>query len=262
MLQTTTVPDNHIASAVDHALRDADALPISPTIPHESKSSAAQSPLPQTTTVPDDHIPSAVEHAAHNADTVESPAGLETGIAIVDTKAGSVSQVQSALEYAESLKGTLGYLEECAGYLDGVIGLVKDFADVCLLFCRCLIDIQFSHQIHPISKIAVGAVTKAYEVSSTSWTRLKFSSSNLWYQLVKKQGDRNESIHALASCMRDMLESLSEVKDLGKIMVLRSVIKIAVTRVDECAKFIESYAQHGFWGGFAHSPAVTCLIEN
>jgi hypothetical protein len=61
--------------------------------------------------------------------------------------------------------------------------------------------------------------------------------------------------------MRDMLESLSEVKDLGKIEMLRSVIKIAVTRVDECAKFIDSYAQHGFWGEFAHSPAVTCLIE-
>jgi len=53
--------------------------------------------------------------------------------------------------------------------------------------------------------------------------------------------------------MRDMLASLSEVKDLRKIDMLQSVIKIALTRVDECAKFIESYAQHGFWGEFEWS---------
>jgi hypothetical protein len=62
--------------------------------------------------------------------------------------------------------------------------------------------------------------------------------------------------------MRDMRESLSEVKDLGKVKMLRPVIEIAVTRVDECANFIESYAQHGFRGECSHSPAVTCLIEN
>jgi hypothetical protein len=74
----------------------------------------------------------------------------------------------------------------------------------------------------------------------------------LSYQLIKKQGDRDESIQTLASFMRDMLASLSEVKDLAKIEMLRAVIKIAVTSVDECAKFIESYAQHGFWGESAH----------
>jgi len=47
--------------------------------------------------------------------------------------------------------------------------------------------------------------------------------------------------------MRDMLASLSEVKDLKKIEMLRSVISIAMTHVVECAKFINSYAQHGFW---------------
>jgi hypothetical protein len=125
-----------------------------------------------------------------------------------------------------------------------------------------LIGIQLSHQIHPISKIAVGTPIKVYDVSSTSWTRFMFSSWTLWYQLIKKQGDRNESIKTLASFMRDMLASLSEVKDLAKIEMLRSVINIAVTRVDVCAKFIESCALRGFWGEFAHCLAVTCLIEN
>jgi hypothetical protein len=129
-------------------------------------------------------------------------------------------------------------------------------------FAVVLIGIQLSLQIHPISKIAVGALTKVYDVSSTSWIPFKFSSLTLLYQLIKKQGDRDESIQTLASFMRDMLASLSEVKDLAKIEMLRSVIKIAVTRVDECAKFIESYAQHGFWGEFAHCLAVTCLIGN
>jgi hypothetical protein len=79
MAQTTTVPDDETTSAVDHPAHNADALPVSPTVPHESESSATWPPLAQTTTVPDDHIKSAVDHAAHNADTLQSPAGLETG---------------------------------------------------------------------------------------------------------------------------------------------------------------------------------------
>ena len=56
--------------------------------------------------------------------------------------------------------------------------------------------------------------------------------------------------------MRDMLASLTEVKDLNKIDMLRSVISIAMTRVGECAEFINSYAQHGFWGEFVHRPRI------
>src|ERR1700730_322650 len=56
--------------------------------------------------------------------------------------------------------------------------------------------------------------------------------------------------------MRDMLASLSEVKDLKKIEILRSIISIAMTRVGECAEFINSYAQHGFWGEFVHCPRI------
>jgi len=112
-------------------------LPVSPIVLHEAESSAAPPSLPQTTTVPDDDITSAVDHASHNADTLQSPAGLETGIIVIDTIAGSVDRVQSALKYAESLKGTLDCLADCAGYLNGVIGLVKDFADVGFLSCRC-----------------------------------------------------------------------------------------------------------------------------
>jgi hypothetical protein len=129
-------------------------LPNSPTVPHEAEFSAAGSSLPHTTTVPDDPITSAVDHAAHNAGALQNPVGLKTGIFIIDTIVGSIGPVQLALEYAKSLKGTLDCLAESAGYLNGVMRLVKDFADVGVLFCH-LISIQLSHQIHPISKMAV-----------------------------------------------------------------------------------------------------------
>ena len=62
------------------------------------------------------------------------------------------------------------------------------------------------------------------------------------------QAERDEGIKALASSMRDMLASLSEVNDLAKIELLRSVVALAMTRVNECANFINAYARHGFWG--------------
>jgi hypothetical protein len=67
-------------------------------------------------------------------------------------------------------------------------------------------------------------------------------------QLVKKQGDRDANIKALASSIRDMLASLSEIRDLEKIKLLHSVISDAMTRIRDCAEFISAYAQHGFWG--------------
>jgi hypothetical protein len=92
--------------------------------------------LSQQTAVSLDCIESVVEQAASNADALHNPAGLETGIAIIDAVTASAGPVQSALEYAETLKGTLDCLADCAGYINGVIGLVKDFADVSLhLFC-------------------------------------------------------------------------------------------------------------------------------
>jgi hypothetical protein len=47
-----------------------------------------------------------------------------------------------------------------------------------------------------------------------------------------------------------MLASLSEIQDLEKIKILQSVISDAMTRIRECAEFIDAYAQHGFWGEF------------
>jgi hypothetical protein len=105
-------------------------LPSSSSIaPPQADPSAALSSSQQTT-IPVDRIGSVVDRAATNADALHNPLGLETEITIIDIATASVGPVQSALEYAETLKGTLDCLADCAGYLNGVIGVVKDFADV------------------------------------------------------------------------------------------------------------------------------------
>jgi hypothetical protein len=112
-------------------------LPSSPsTAPPQAEPSAAQSSSQQAT-ISVDCIRPIVDQATSNGDALHNPAGLETGIAVIDTVTASVGPVQSALEYAETLKGTLDCLADCAGYINGVIGVVKDFADVSLHpFCR------------------------------------------------------------------------------------------------------------------------------
>jgi hypothetical protein len=121
-------------------------VPVSATAPHEAESPAAPSSLPPTEIVPDDRIESTIDHAAHNADALCNPAGVETGIVIIDTIVGSVGPIQSALAYAESLNGTLDCLAESARYLNGVIGLVKDFADV-RVFLLCSFALVFSSRV-------------------------------------------------------------------------------------------------------------------
>ena len=142
-------------------------LPSSSTAPPQASPS-------QQTTIPVDCIESVVDQAADNADALRNPTGLETGIAVIDIVTASVGPVQSALEYAGTLEGTLVCLGDCARYVGGVIGLVKDFADVSLHLFWCFVIAQLSHQIHPISKIAVGALTKVYDVSGLSWRNCKF----------------------------------------------------------------------------------------
>ena len=141
-------------------------LPSSSTAP-------PQASLSQQTTIPVDRIELVVDQAVENADALHNPAGVETGITVIDTVTASVGPVQSALEYAGTLEGTLVCLGDCARYVDGVIGLMKDFADVSLVLSFCFVT-HLSPQIHPISKIAVGALTKVYDVSGISWRNCKF----------------------------------------------------------------------------------------
>jgi hypothetical protein len=107
-----------------------------------------------------------------------------------------------------------------------------------------------SNQIHPILKLGIKALTTIYDVSDACQNPSRASVSTCLCQLVKEQGDRDESIKALAASMRDMLASLSEIQDLEKIKLLQSAIDLAVTLIDDCAKFIKAYARHGFWGAF------------
>ena len=50
--------------------------------------------------------------------------------AAVDTAMQVSGLVQSALDQADSLKGTLKCLDEASGYLNGIIEFVNEFANV------------------------------------------------------------------------------------------------------------------------------------
>ena len=75
---------------------------------------------------------SAVNDTMNNVETLTAPTGLGTVTATVDTATQIFGQVQSAVDHADSLKGTLECLDEASRYLNGIIELVKDFANVSL----------------------------------------------------------------------------------------------------------------------------------
>jgi hypothetical protein len=86
----------------------------------------------------DDHMGSAVDHAASNADALHDPPGFETVSAVVDEATELAGPVQSAFDQAELLTGTLDCLGEAVGYINRIVELIKDFADVILFLLRCL----------------------------------------------------------------------------------------------------------------------------
>src|ERR1700730_9775850 len=83
-------------------------LPSSSSVAPPQAEPCTERSSPQHSTIPVDRVESIVDHAASNADALRSPAALETGTTIIDTVTASVGPVQSALAYAETLKGTLG----------------------------------------------------------------------------------------------------------------------------------------------------------
>jgi hypothetical protein len=104
-----------------------------PTSSADTAESSGVQPNPQqTTTIPHTLVESAVDNTMTNVETLNPPAGLETVTATVDTATQIFGQVQSALDQADSLKGTLKCLDEASGYLNGIIEFVKDFANVSL----------------------------------------------------------------------------------------------------------------------------------
>ena len=89
-------------------------------------------PIPQQATpIPHAVVESAVDGTMKDVETL-TPTGLGIVTTTVDTAMQIYGQVQSALDYADSLKGTLECLDEASGYLNGIIELVKDFANVSL----------------------------------------------------------------------------------------------------------------------------------
>jgi hypothetical protein len=71
-----------------------------------------------------------VASAITTADGIRSPAGFGTASALIDTAIDLSGPVQSALQYADSLGSTVECLQQAIKYMDGVVALVKTFADV------------------------------------------------------------------------------------------------------------------------------------
>ena len=228
-------------------------LPHSPTIPTQEAAPVRQPASLVNTTFVQDGQTSAVDQAASDAEALRSPPGFEATSKVIDAATQLVGPVKLAIGVADSLTGVLECLSEARGYMDGIVELVKTFADVRLhLLCRFSVIQPSSHQIHPILTVGVKALTTIYDVSmlvkvvESLYVQLVIPLC----QLVKKQGDRDENIKALAAAMRDMLASLSEIQELEKIKLLQNAVDVATSRMDECAEFVKVYARHGFWGGF------------
>jgi hypothetical protein len=113
-------------------------LPTASSVSPQAEASVTVPPSQQNTTKLDDHVESAADHAASNAEALHSPPGFETISAVVDKATELAGPVQSAFDHAELLTGTLECLGEAVGYINGVIELVKDFADVSVFLLRCL----------------------------------------------------------------------------------------------------------------------------
>ncbi|OBZ66902.1 hypothetical protein A0H81_13231 [Grifola frondosa] len=96
--------------------------------------------------------------------------------------------------------------DKSRGYMDIVVQMVESIAE-----------------LHPMAKIAVKALTMAYDV-------------------VKQEADIHDSLQNLVSSMEEMLAALAALHDfhdvLDKIKILEDTIEHAIKNVEACADFI------------------------
>jgi len=88
----------------------------------------ADTPAVYNTTLVEGESPA--EEAASHAEALGRPAGLEAASKIIDTATQLAGPIQSAMEHAEYLEGTLECLSQAMGYMDKIIEVVKTFAEV------------------------------------------------------------------------------------------------------------------------------------
>ena len=93
-----------------------------------SETSQADTPAVENTTLVQGE--SAAEQAASHAEALRSPAGFVAASEVIDTATQLARPMQSAMDAAESMTGTLECLSQAVGYMNGIIELVKTFAEV------------------------------------------------------------------------------------------------------------------------------------
>lgn len=131
-----TTEYTHHSSSIELTI-SLSGLPHSSPIPTQEEAPVRQpASLVKTTFVQDGQV-SAVDQAASDAEALRSPPGFEATSKVIDAATQLVGPVQLAIGAADSLTGALECLSEARGYMDGIIELVKTFADVRLhLLCR------------------------------------------------------------------------------------------------------------------------------
>ena len=88
----------------------------------------ADTPAVDNTTLVEGESPA--EQAASDAEALGSPAGFEAASKVIDTATQLAGPIQSAMDHAEHLEGTLECLSQAMGYMDKIIEVVKTFAEV------------------------------------------------------------------------------------------------------------------------------------
>ena len=76
---------------------------------------------------PTDSVESKVQLASTEAEDVHTPRIVKEAIKVVDKTVEAGDRIQSALESVDTLGGTLS---QSVSYIDGILDVVKDFADV------------------------------------------------------------------------------------------------------------------------------------
>ena len=84
-------------------------------------------PTNQSTGSPADVVEHKVQLASAEAEGVHTPRIVEGTVNVVDKTVEAGDRIQLALESADTLGGTLS---QAVSYIDGILDVVKDFADV------------------------------------------------------------------------------------------------------------------------------------
>ena len=99
--------------------------------------------------------------------------------------------------------------------------------------------------------------------SSRSSCFIIVADTDVAFQILKDQQDRDDKIRALLSTMVDMLGFVDAVDACSNIQKLQDTVSSMMDQIRECAVFIQQYCGIGLFSGYrpASVPRITDLIK-